>query len=122
MNRLFGCPVGIAIVMAAMFSLNTDTVGQRLRRWGMPVHHVLLLDAVEASIGLRMVGLISTEIAMTDRQDGLMAYLDGSQREMAKWAHQRLDAARRRGEDEQRHALGDLTNHPVAQADNDRGW
>jgi hypothetical protein len=47
-----------------------------------------------------------------------MAYLDDHDREMAKWAHQRLDAARRRAEEEQRHALADSTNYPAAQPDN----
>jgi hypothetical protein len=47
-----------------------------------------------------------------------MSYPDHHDREMAKWAHQRLDAARGRGEDEQRHTLADSTNHPVAHPDN----
>ena len=46
-----------------------------------------------------------------------MTYLDGSEREMAKWRHQRLDAARGRAE-EQRRALADLANHVAAQPDN----
>ena len=45
-----------------------------------------------------------------------MAYADDHYREMAKWAHHRLATARRRAEEEQRHALADSTNHPAAQA------
>jgi hypothetical protein len=37
-----------------------------------------------------------------------MTYADGQSREMAKWAHHRLDADRRREEEEQRQALADL--------------
>lgn len=51
-------------------------------------------------------------------QDGHMTHQDGHDREMAKWAHQRLDAARRRGEEEQRRNLSDPTNRPAAQPDN----
>ena len=47
-----------------------------------------------------------------------MTYLDDSEREMAKWAHRRLEAAHRRAEEEQRRALADSTNHPAAQSDN----
>jgi hypothetical protein len=43
-----------------------------------------------------------------------MAYLDHHYREMAKWAHQRLDNARRQAEEEQRQALADSTNHRAA--------
>ena len=46
-----------------------------------------------------------------------MTYPDDHFREMAKWAHHRLETARRRAEEEQRHALADLTNHPAAQLD-----
>jgi hypothetical protein len=56
------------------------------------------------------------------RSDGPMTHQDGYDREMAKWAHQRLDAARRRAEEEQRHALADSTNHPAAQPDNSEPW
>ena len=37
-----------------------------------------------------------------------MAYLDHHYREMAKWAHQRLENGRRQAEEEQRRAIADL--------------
>jgi hypothetical protein len=43
-----------------------------------------------------------------------MTYPDGSQREMAKWAHYRLVTARQLAEDAQRQALADLGVEPVA--------
>jgi hypothetical protein len=36
-----------------------------------------------------------------------MTYLDGQKREMAKWSHHGLDAARRRTEDARREALSE---------------
>jgi hypothetical protein len=41
-----------------------------------------------------------------------MAYPDHHYREMAKWAHHCLDAARRRGEAEQRRAASGLDESP----------
>jgi hypothetical protein len=41
-----------------------------------------------------------------------MTYLDGHERELAKWSHDRLVRAQQRAEDEQRQAL---TDQPVEQ-------
>jgi hypothetical protein len=43
-----------------------------------------------------------------------MSYRDGSEREMATWAHNRLITARQLAEDAQRQALADLGAEPVA--------
>jgi len=40
-------------------------------------------------------------------ENGLMIYRDGQRREMAKWAHHRLNTARQQAEDAQRHALSE---------------
>jgi hypothetical protein len=51
-----------------------------------------------------------------------MAYAEDHDPEMAKWAHQGLDATRRRAAEEQRHALADLTNRPATQPNNSSPW
>jgi hypothetical protein len=43
-----------------------------------------------------------------------MTYLDDSEREMAKWAHDRQLKDQQGAEDEQRHAMADLTDDPPA--------
>lgn len=48
--------------------------------------------------------------------NGLMAYPDHHAREMAKWAHHRLDTERRLAEDAQRQALA---CSPVQRTDNE---
>lgn len=53
-------------------------------------------------------------------EDGPITFHDGHEREMAKWAHHRLDSARRRAEGEQRHALADLGEMPCREAEVER--
>jgi hypothetical protein len=49
--------------------------------------------------------LLDHSEVVQDGQNGLMTYADGHEREVAKWAHHRLNTARRRAEDTQRQAL-----------------